>query len=127
MMAFDRISGAATRALISAFGLLAIFTFAGVPRAHAASRAVASYYGYETYGRTANGERFNPRGFTAASKTLPFGTRLRVSYRGRSVVVRVNDRGPFVRGRSLDLSYGAARAIGLTGAGVGVVTVERLS
>ena len=77
----------------------------------------ASYYdsGY----RTASGERFNPNGFTAAHRTLPFGTRLQVTNprTGRSVVVRINDRGPFVRGRSLDLARGAAFAIGMRGTG----------
>ena len=88
---------------------------------------VASYYGFESGKKTANGERFNPLGMTAAHKTLPFGTMLRVTYQGRSVVVRVSDRGPFIKGRDLDLSLGAARAIGLTGVGVGHVTVERLN
>ncbi len=77
----------------------------------------ASYYssGY----RTASGERFNPNGFTAAHRTLPFGTRVAVTNprNGRSVVVRINDRGPFVRGRSLDLARGAAFAIGMRGTG----------
>ncbi|MGP8232391.1 MAG: septal ring lytic transglycosylase RlpA family protein [Methylovirgula sp.] len=77
----------------------------------------ASYYssGY----RTASGERFNPNGFTAAHRTLPFGTRLQVTNprNGRSIVVRINDRGPFVRGRSLDLARGAAFAIGMRGTG----------
>lgn len=91
----------------------------------AAHADVASYYWTGT--KTANGERFNPLGMTAAHKTLPFGTMLRVTYQGRSVVVRVSDRGPFIKGRDLDLSLGAARAIGLTGAGVGHVTVERLN
>lgn len=76
---------------------------------------------------TANGERFRPDGLTCAHKTLPFGTKLRVTYRGRSVICRVNDRGPFVRGRQLDLSRGAARAIGLTRAGVANVGVEVLA
>lgn len=69
--------------------------------------------------RTADGERFNPNGFTAAHRTLPFGTRLQVTNprNGRSVVVRINDRGPFVRGRSLDLARGAAFAIGMRGTG----------
>lgn len=78
----------------------------------------ASWYGGgERLSRhTANGERFNPGGFTAAHRTLPFGTRLRVSYGGRSVVVRINDRGPARwTGRSLDLSRGAARALGMGG------------
>lgn len=64
--------------------------------------------------RTASGERFDPNGMTAAHKTLPFGARLRVCLRG-CVVVRVSDRGPFIKGRSLDLSRAAARAIGLGG------------
>jgi rare lipoprotein A len=81
------------------------------------SLITASYYssGY----RTASGERFNPNGFTAAHRSLPFGTRLQVTNprNGRSVVVRINDRGPFVRGRSLDLARGAAFAIGMRGTG----------
>jgi len=64
---------------------------------------------------TANGERFNPNGHTAAHKTLPFGTRLKVIYKGRSIIVRINDRGPFIRGRHLDLSRGAAMTIGCKG------------
>lgn len=85
----------------------------------------ASYYGSESGNRTASGSRFNPHGMTAAHKTLPFGTVLKVCYRG-CVVVTINDRGPFVRGRHLDLSRGAAVAIGLTSVGVGTVQVERL-
>lgn len=76
----------------------------------------ATWYGAELAGnRTASGERFNPNGLTAAHRTLPFGTCLRVSNpkTGRSVAVRVNDRGPFTKGVSLDLSHGAARAIGM--------------
>jgi rare lipoprotein A len=86
---------------------------------------VASFYGSESGKRTASGARFNPNGLTAAHKTLPFGTRLRVCYRGCADVT-VTDRGPFVRGRQLDISNGAARVIGLTGPGVARVTVERL-
>jgi rare lipoprotein A len=88
---------------------------------------MASFYGNESGSRTASGQRFNQNALTAAHRSLPFGTRLRVSHGGRSVVVTVNDRGPFVRGRVLDLSTGAARAIGLTGAGVGRVTAEVVS
>lgn len=84
----------------------------------------ASYYGSESGSRTASGARFNPMGLTAAHRTLPFGTKLKVTHGGRSVVVTVNDRGPFIRGRVLDLSKGAARAIGLTGRGVGHVVAE---
>ncbi|MCA1831235.1 MAG: septal ring lytic transglycosylase RlpA family protein [Actinobacteria bacterium] len=75
----------------------------------------ASHYGVgDGYGgkRTASGERMNPRAFTAAHRSLPFGTRVRVTAQnGRSVVVRINDRGPFVRGRCIDLSTGAFRAM----------------
>jgi rare lipoprotein A len=86
---------------------------------------VASYYGNESGSRTASGQRMNPSAMTAAHRTLPFGTRVRVTHGDRSVVVTINDRGPFVRGRVLDLSTGAARAIGL--GGVGRVTAEVLS
>ena len=85
---------------------------------------MASYYGNESGSRTASGQHFNQNAMTAAHRTLPFGTKLRVTHGDRSVVVTVNDRGPFIRGRVLDLSTGAARAIGLTGAGVGRVVAE---
>lgn len=80
----------------------------------------ASHYGVgDGYGgrKTANGERMNPFAMTAAHPSLPFGTRVRVTNpaNGRSIVVRINDRGPFVKGRCIDLSYGAARAIGMGG------------
>jgi len=88
---------------------------------------MASYYGNESGSRTASGQRFNQNALTAAHRSLPFGTKLRVTHGGQSVIVTVNDRGPFVRGRVLDLSTGAARAIGLTGAGVGRVTAEVVS
>ncbi len=88
---------------------------------------MASYYGNESGSRTASGQRMNASAMTCAHRSLPFGTRLRVTHGGQSVVVTVNDRGPFVRGRVLDLSTGAARAIGLTGAGVGRVTAEVVS
>jgi peptidoglycan lytic transglycosylase len=88
---------------------------------------MASFYGNESGSRTASGQRFNQNAMTAAHRSLPFGTKLRVSHGGRSVIVTINDRGPFIRGRVLDLSTGAARAIGLTGAGVGRVTAEVVS
>lgn len=77
----------------------------------------ASWYALGS--RTASGERMNPSAMTAAHRTLPFGTRLRVTNQdnGRSVVVRINDRGPFIRGRILDLSKGAAQRLGFVGAG----------
>jgi rare lipoprotein A len=83
---------------------------------------VASTYGNESGRQTASGQRFNENAMTCAHRSLPFGTKLRVTHGGRSVVVTVNDRGPFVRGRVLDLSTGAARAIGL--GGLGQVTAE---
>jgi rare lipoprotein A len=85
---------------------------------------MASYYGNESGSRTASGQRFNQNAMTCAHRSLPFGTKLRVTHGDRSVVVTVNDRGPFVRGRVLDLSTAAARAVGLTGAGVGRVIAE---
>ena len=88
---------------------------------------MASYYGNESGSRTASGARFNQNAMTAAHRSLPFGTKVRVTHGGQSVIVTINDRGPFVRGRVLDLSTGAARAIGLTGAGVGRVTAEVVS
>jgi rare lipoprotein A len=88
---------------------------------------MASFYGNESGSKTASGARFNQSAMTAAHRSLPFGTKLRVTHGGRSVVVTINDRGPFIRGRVLDLSTGAARAIGLTSAGVGRVTAEVVS
>jgi rare lipoprotein A len=78
---------------------------------------IASYYGNESGSRTASGQHFNQNAMTAAHRTLPFGTRLKVTHGDRSVVVTINDRGPFIRGRVLDLSKGAARVIGLPGVG----------
>ena len=86
----------------------------------------ASWYGAESGNRTANGERFDGSSLTAAHRTLAFGTKLRVTYRGRSVTVRVNDRGPFIRGRQLDLSRAAAAKIGMVKAGVATVCVTRV-
>lgn len=85
---------------------------------------IASFYGNESGSKTASGQRFNENAMTAAHRTLPFGTKLKVTRGERSVVVTINDRGPFIRGRVLDLSTGAARAIGLTSAGVGHVVAE---
>ena len=86
---------------------------------------VASFYGNESGSQTASGQRFNQNAMTCAHRSLPFGTKLRVSHGGRSVVVTVNDRGPFVRGRVLDLSTAAARALGIEG--LGQVTAEVVS
>ena len=89
----------------------------------------ASYYGHELAGnRTASGERFNPYALTAAHRTLPLGSKLRVTNKsnGKSVVVRINDRGPFTHRRVLDLSLGAAKQIDMFRAGKARVRLELL-
>jgi rare lipoprotein A len=89
----------------------------------------ASWYGPKFHGRlTSSGERFNMYDLTAAHRTFKFGTKLRVTNpdNGKSVIVTVNDRGPFVEGRDLDLSYGAAKAIDFVEKGVGKVWIEYL-
>jgi rare lipoprotein A len=85
---------------------------------------LASYYSNESGSHTASGVRFDDRLPTAAHRCLPFGTKLRVSRGGQSVVVTVNDRGPFVHGRVLDLALAPARALGLVGPGIAHVDVE---
>jgi rare lipoprotein A (peptidoglycan hydrolase) len=94
-----------------------------------AQSGMASYYGNESGSQTASGARFVASAMTAAHRTLPFGTKVRVTNKGngRSVVVTINDRGPFVRGRIIDLSTGAAGVIGMMGAGVAPVIVEVLA
>jgi rare lipoprotein A len=100
---------------------LMLFWFVGA--AHAATASI--YGGRDGYcgSRTANGQRVNCSAMTAAHRRLPFGTRVRVCH-NRCVTVRINDRGPFVRGRDIDLTPAAARAIGLNG--TGRVTLSRL-
>lgn len=95
----------------------------------AAQCGKASWYGPGFHGRTtANGERFNMGAMTAAHKSMKFGTKLRVTNNrnGKSVVVRINDRGPFVRGRMLDLSKAAASQIGMIKTGSGSVCVQKV-
>jgi peptidoglycan lytic transglycosylase len=91
-------------------------TIVGVPLAASAQSGVASVYAYSAQ-KTASGERMSVGAMTAAHRTLPFGTMVRVtnSRTGRSVVVRINDRGPFVRGRVIDLTPAAARELGFSG------------
>lgn len=91
---------------------------------------IASYYGGKFHGkRTASGEVFNKNAMTAAHRSLPFGTRVKVTNlrNGRTVLVRVNDRGPHVRGRIIDLSQAAAKKIGLSHAGTARVKLEVLN
>lgn len=97
-----------------------------IPVSAANGTMLTSWYGPGFHGRlTANGEYYNQYGYTAAHKTLPFGTKLEVCY-DSCVEVRINDRGPFIGARELDLSYGAAYAIGLTHPGVANVSFTYL-
>ena len=86
-----------------------------------AEATIASWYDCATPGqcskskRTANGEKIKTNSLTAAHRTLPFGTKVKVTYKGKSVIVRINDRGPFIKGRHIDLSRAAARKIGCHG------------
>lgn len=108
--------------------VLAVATLMPLP-AFAAGEGLASFYGGRFHGRrTASGQRFDQQALTAAHRTLRFGTRVRVSHKrnGRSVVVTINDRGPFVRGRVIDLSRAAARRLGMLGEGLAPVRVEIL-
>lgn len=107
--------------LFAAFSLCLLVT--GSVQAEPA-QGWASYYKHGK--RTANGEAFNPNGLTAAHRTLPFGTKVRVKNErtGKSVIVRINDRGPFVKDRIIDLSLGAASQVGLVQSGVDRVSIE---
>ena len=103
--------------------------FAPLPTIRSVLRGIASWYGPGFHGaRSASGERYNQNALTAAHRSLPFGTMVRVTNlrNGLSVVVRINDRGPFTRGRIIDLSAASARIIGLTSSGVAPVSVEVL-
>jgi rare lipoprotein A len=104
--------------------IAAAITLAAFPTA--AKEVVASYYHHGH--TTASGERFKPDGLTAAHRTLPFGTKVRVTNisNHKSVVVTINDRGPFNKHREIDLSRGAARAIGILNRGVARVDMEVL-
>jgi len=87
---------------------------------------MCAYYSEST--KVASGERFNPNGFTAAHRSLPFGTRVRVTdpKSGRNVIVIINDRGPFNKGRVIDVSLAAARVLGMIGRGIIFVRAEVL-
>lgn len=102
-----------------------------IPDAHGfQQRGVASWYGRKFHGRrTSNGETYDMHGISAAHKTLPFGTMVRVTnlQNGRQLDIRINDRGPFVRGRIIDLSYGAAQKLGVVGPGTAPVEIVALA
>jgi rare lipoprotein A len=122
---------------VVAAALASCALFSDIGGAHAADKApvkvvagAASWYGDKFHGRrTANGERYDMHKLTAAHKTLPFGTKVRVTNRenGKSVVVRINDRGPFVGKRVIDLSRGAAAAVGMIQRGIAPVSIEIIS
>jgi rare lipoprotein A len=113
-MAGNSLRGKSLKSLLfaSAFAVGVV----AIPVAASAQSGIASVYAYNG-GRTASGERMSNGALTAAHRTLPFGTLVRVTdaRSGRSVVVRINDRGPFVRGRVIDLAPAAARALGFSG------------
>ena len=98
-------------------------------RTTSSQSGMASYYGSESGSQTASGARFNPGAMTAAHRTLPFGTKVLVTNKrnGKTVVVTINDRGPFIRGRIIDLSTAAAGVIGMKSSGVAPVVVERIA
>lgn len=114
------------RLLTLASALAFTLLLCGGPAAAGGTRfsGVASYYDKNYSGRTASGQRYDPAKFTAAHRTLPFGTRLRVTRAGRSVVVVINDRGPFIKMRVLDLSFAAAKALDMVRRGLGRVKAE---
>lgn len=97
--------------------VLAALALASAISCARAEICIASWYGRESGPRTASGERFRPEGVSCAHKTRPFGSVVTVTLlsTGRSIACRINDRGPFVRGRCIDLSHGAARAVGMAG------------
>ena len=120
-------SGLQAYALLGALSLLGGCSTLG--GAGGSETGKASYYGQAHHGkRTASGERFDQNALTAAHRTLPFGTRVRVTNLNneRSVVLRINDRGPFVRGRIIDVSRAAAVRLDMLRAGVVPVRVETL-
>jgi rare lipoprotein A len=96
--------------------MFSFILLSAVSSAQAGQSGIASVYGYAG-SKTASGERAHPGGLTAAHRTLPFGTKVRVTNKknGKSVVVRINDRGPFIRGRVIDLTPAGARTIGFSG------------
>ena len=119
--------------LINAFFIFVLTAFCITMNAQAETvfqQGKASYYGKAHHGKkTASGKRFNMHAMTAAHRSLPFGTQLKVTSKdtGKSVIVTINDRGPYAGGRILDLSQEAARQLGMIKQGVGVVTLEKMN
>ena len=119
--------------LINAFIIFVLTAFCITMNAQAETvfqQGKASYYGKAHHGKkTASGKRFNMHAMTAAHRSLPFGTQLKVTSKdtGKSVIVTINDRGPYAGGRILDLSQEAARQLGVIKQGVSVVTLEKIN
>ena len=119
--------------LINAFIIFVLTAFCITMNAQAETvfqQGKASYYGKAHHGKkTASGKRFNMHAMSAAHRSLPFGTQLKVTSKdtGKSVIVTINDRGPYAGGRILDLSQEAARQLGVIKQGVGVVTLEKIN
>ena len=119
--------------LINAFIIFVLTAFCITMNAQAETvfqQGKASYYGKAHHGKkTASGKRFNMHAMTAAHRSLPFGTQLKVTSKdtGKSVIVTINDRGPYAGGRILDLSQEAAWQLGMIKQGVGVVTLEKMN
>ncbi len=118
------------------FAILVFTPLSGVASGHRTHhrtqslQGTASYYGGRFHGRkTASGERFNQNAMTAAHKTLPLGTKVRVTNlrNGETVDVKINDRGPYIKGRIIDLSKGAARRLGMLHSGTAKVRLEVVS
>lgn len=127
----DRSRARAPAALLALAALAAVWGCATLPkvRPDGSEVGLASWYGNEFHGRpTSSGEVFDTNDMTAAHKTLPFGAHVMVTNleNDRSVVVRINDRGPFVKGRIIDLSYAAARVLGIVGPGTARVRLDAL-
>ena len=114
------------RSILTTLGLTASLTFSGTVAMANTQTGIASWYQMGKV--TANGEAYNPDGLTAAHRSLPFGTIIQVKNlsNGRTVRLRINDRGPFVGGRILDVSRGGARQLGLMGSGTARVQVTQL-
>jgi rare lipoprotein A len=112
------------RSILAAATIAAAFVYHPMEASAANGCGGASWYGGRS--KTASGERMNPSTLTAAHRSIAFGTRLRVTNRhnGRSVIVRINDRGPFIRGRVLDLSRAAAQNIGMVASGTASVCYQ---
>jgi rare lipoprotein A len=126
--------GSMRKTLITVAMLASLIPFASSTLASGApghvQKGMASFYHDSLHGRkTASGQRYNRNGLSAAHKTLPLGTKIKVTdtRTGRSIVVKVNDRGPFVRGRIIDLSRAAANQLGIVKRGVARVEVKVLS